>query len=142
MARALALVPFLLAAAALFDAADADALSCQRRIVTRGDDMSKVVALCGEPVSRTDRVVTRSQTIAVGAREGVPIFSTISASVLVSRWVYDFGPLRLMQELTFEDGTLVNLRTLGRGGLTSAARLEPASERLVRVGAIDRRRRG
>ena len=123
MFRALALVPLLLAAAALFDAADARALSCQRRIVTRGDSVAKVVHLCGEPASRVDRNVMRSQTIAQRDVAGAVVYSTISVSVNVSTWVYDFGPLRLMQELTFEDGTLVNLRTLGHG---HRARLEEA----------------
>lgn len=139
MARALALVPFLLAAAALFDAADAEALSCQRRIISRGDPMAKVVALCGEPAQQSQRLVTRSQTIGTRVVNGQAVFSTVSATVQVSKWVYDFGPLRLMRELTFEDGVLVRIRTLGRGGITP--RVEdtgPTARALV----ADRHRRG
>ena len=132
MFRVLTLVPLLLAGAALFDAADAEALSCQRRIISRGDPMAKVLALCGEPAQQTQRLVSRSQTIGTRIVNGQHVFDTISATVEVSKWVYDFGPMRLMRELTFEDGTLVRIRTLGRGGVTQAREeTGPTSQRLV-----------
>ena len=131
MARALALVPFLLAAAALFDAGDAEALSCQRRIIGRGDPMAKVISLCGQPAQQTQRLVTRSQTIGTRVVNGQAVFSTVSASVEVSKWVYDFGPQRLMTELTFEDGVLVRERTLGRGGYQRAEDNGPTAHRWV-----------
>jgi len=138
MARALALVPFLLAAAALFDASDAEALSCQRRIISRGDPMAKVVSLCGQPAQRTQRLVTRSQTVGTRIVNGQALFSTVSATVEVSKWVYDFGPLRLMRELTFEDGVLIQIRTLGRGGYHQADDGGPTARALI----ADRPRRG
>ncbi len=132
MIRALTLVPLLLAGAALFDAADAEALSCQRRIISRGDPMAKVMALCGEPAQQTQRLVTRSQTVGTRIVSGQRVFSTVSATVEVSKWLYDFGPYRLMRELTFEDGTLIRIRTLGRGGVTQAREeTGPTSRRLV-----------
>jgi len=138
MFRVLSLVPLLLAAAALFDAADAEALSCQRRIISRGDPMAKVLALCGQPAQQTQRLVSRSQTIGTRIIDGQTVFDTISATVEVSKWVYDFGPQRLMRELTFEDGTLVRIRTLGRGGVTQAREeTGPTAGRLV----MDRHRR-
>ena len=127
MIRALALLPLLLASMALFDAGEAEALSCQRRIVTRGDSMAKVTALCGDPTTRVERNVTRSQTVARRGPHGSVWYETVRVDVHVAQWVYDFGPLRLMQELTFEDGTLISLRTLGHGH--RADRLDCAGER-------------
>lgn len=138
MFRVLTLVPLLLAGAALFDAADAEALSCQRRIISRGDPMAKVIGLCGEPAQRTSRLVTRSQTVASPVVNGQRVYSTVSATVEVSKWTYDFGRYRLMRELTFEDGTLVRIRTLGRGGIFQADEDDgPSARHLV----ADRRRR-
>lgn len=131
MARALTLVPLLLAAAALFDASDAEALSCQRRIISRGDPMAKVVSLCGQPAQQTQRLLTRSQTVGTQIVNGQAVFQTISATVAVSKWVYDFGPQRLMRELTFEDGVLVRIRTLGRGGLQPAGGDGPTARLLL-----------
>ena len=139
MARSLALVPLLLAAFALFDAASAEALSCKQRLVTRGDPMIRVLRLCGEPDSRVERDVVARQTVGARGYRGV-VLSTVSATVRVSTWIYDFGPLRLMQELTFEDGILVYIRTLGRG-LRASLDEPPDGRATGEPLAVDRRRR-
>ena len=36
-------------------------------------------------------------------------------SVVQERWLYNFGPRRLMREITFQDGLIVQIRTLGYG---------------------------
>jgi hypothetical protein len=43
-------------------------------------------------------------------------------SVRIDVWIYDFGPQRFMEELTFENGILRQLRTLGRGTARGRAR--------------------
>lgn len=115
-------LPLLAAASVLSLASSAEALSCQRRIVARGDSQVRVQQLCGEPAAKNQRVVERSSAVVVPAGNGY-LADSVSVSVLVERWTYDFGPRRSMQELTFEDGVLVNVRTRGYG---TAAGMEAA----------------
>lgn len=116
MFRLLICLSVLLAASSVFPE-EAEALSCSRRIISTGDSDHRVVSLCGEPTSKTTRVVERSVYVR-GPAGGV--FSE-SVSVLVETWIYDFGPRRLTQRLTFEDGVLVRVQT-GRAGVRQRAR--------------------
>ncbi|MEM7605477.1 MAG: DUF2845 domain-containing protein [Myxococcota bacterium] len=93
----------------------ASAMSCQRQIVSRGDYQVRVQRLCGEPAQRIQSTVERARQVLVRTAGGALVANEVRVSVLVERWVYDFGPRRLMRELTFEDGVLVNIRTVGRG---------------------------
>lgn len=105
----------------LFAAApeSASALQCKRRVIDTGESQAYVRALCGEPTSVTSRAVTRTVFGYVrGAGAGAGSSTTVTVQVDV--WVYDFGPNRFMVELTFEDGILVNERTLHYG--TTAGR--------------------
>ena len=125
-----------LAAGLLGFTADAQALSCQKRIVSRGDSQARVRALCGEPVQVDEAVLERSRMVLRAGPGRTVVGDQVAYSVVVAKWTYDFGPQRLMQELTFENGTLTQLRTLGRGGLpTVQAR---ASQRRLPSGAADR----
>lgn len=90
---------------------EVEALSCSRRIISRGDTDHRVLSLCGEPTSKTSRVVERSAYVR-GPAGGV--FAE-SVSVLVETWIYDFGPRRLTQRLTFEDGVLIRVQTGNAG---------------------------
>ena len=46
---------------------------------------------------------------------GVGVGDSETVTVLVEVWVYDFGPQRFMEELTFEDGVLIGSRALSYG---------------------------
>ncbi len=113
-----ALAALVLALGAL-GASSARAMSCQNRLVTVGDAPARVRALCGEPASLTARVEQRSVTVHRRAASGVIVSETISVTVTVERWVYDFGPQRFMRELVFEDGRLLAIHTLGYGTVAS-----------------------
>ncbi len=100
-------------------ASSAHALECGSRIVVRGDREHQVVAVCGEPQS----VMTRTETRTVYGAARTPsghVGSAYTVTVQIDVWIYDFGPSRFMEELTFENGVLVSLRPIGRG--TSAGR--------------------
>ncbi len=116
----LLLLSFVTVAAWSFTS-DAEAMSCQRRIVSRGDSQAKVVTLCGDPMSRTSRTIQNSSSVLVPLAQGGFVAQTQSVSIVQERWVYNFGPRRLMRELTFEDGILVRIRTLGYGSNPPAA---------------------
>lgn len=116
-----ALAVLVLALGAL-GASSARAMSCQNRLVRVGDAPARVRSLCGEPADVTTRVEQRSVTVHRRAASGVIVSETISVAVTVERWVYDFGPQRLMRELLFEDGRLQTIQTLGYGTATREAR--------------------
>ena len=100
----------LAAPAALFGATPAAALECGTRIAVTGDSIAQVRDACGLPASQVRRTELRPRAVPFGWRG-----PTSWISVQVDVWVYDFGPQRFMEELTFEDGVLRAMRTLGRG---------------------------
>jgi len=86
------------------------ALRCGTRLVDVGDTREQVRALCGEPTDVSVRVETRSVHVRVAG--GIV---TQAASVLVETWTLNFGPQRFMKRLTFQDGVVTDIETLGRG---------------------------
>lgn len=124
MHRALVVAALLLSAPLIF-ASTASAMRCGNRLVVVGDASARVRGLCGEPAEITERVVERSRQVYVRGPNGSLIGDRVSVSVVVQRWVYDFGPQRFMRELVFEDGRLVQINTLGYG--TERAELRPSS---------------
>lgn len=106
--------------------ADASAMSCQRRVVSRGDSQARVLQYCGNPATKTERVIQNSSSVLVPLASGGYAMQAQSVSVLQERWVYNFGPRRLMREVTFQDGIIVRIRTLGYGTEQSAPTLEKA----------------
>jgi hypothetical protein len=109
-----------LASACLTVARDvrADSLTCKDRIVSTGDSSYQVRAICGDPDAVTHRVEYRT------IRQRVPVpcgggtcWRTIERAVEVpiEEWTYDFGRNRFIQFVTFEDSTLLSVRTGGYG---------------------------
>lgn len=113
MIRIVSIAAFAFATLAL--GSEAEALSCQRRIVSHGDAMSQVQTLCGDPASRSTRLAEQSRSVFQPGPGGALIADTVTVTTVVETWVYDFGPRRLMQELVFEDGRLRRIRTLSYG---------------------------
>lgn len=116
----------------------AHALRCGTRLVVRGDPSVYVRSICGEPASVTTREVSRTRSVAGRFTPGAVIADSVTVTVLVETWVYDFGPRRFMEELTFEDGTLVTSRPLGYGTRRSAVERPCQRDHLLAV--VDRRR--
>lgn len=81
------------------------------RSVREGDSRDQVVATWGEPTQVTESIVER----AVTQRVSPDLTQRASARVRVERWVYNFGPLRLMQGVVIEDGQVVEVESLGMG---------------------------
>lgn len=94
-------------------AAHADALRCGTRLVTDGDSAAKVVALCGEPTEVRRSSILRRPVMWLYGR---PYYlSDDLVEVPVETWIYNLGPQKLMRQLRFEDGVLVEVKTLGHG---------------------------
>lgn len=99
--------------------APAQALRCGNELVTRGDRTSEVRALCGEPEQIERRSEWRTLGI-VDRRSGAYVETT--EVVDIAEWSYDFGPNRLMRQLRFENGRLVDEDSLGYGNRRPSSR--------------------
>jgi Protein of unknown function (DUF2845) len=89
--------------------AEADSMRCGSKLMTDGDPVAKVEAICGPPAAIERREVLRSY----GYHRGLPVNSSYEVSVEL--WTYNFGPHKLMYRLRFEDGLLVDIDTLSHG---------------------------
>ncbi len=103
-----------LAAGVLFaGAAGADSFRCGTRLVTDGDSMDKVEALCGRPTDIQRREVLQRP---IRWYRGRPYYVSYEpVAIPVEVWTYNLGPRKLMRRLKFEDGLLVDVETLGHG---------------------------
>ena len=113
---------------ALLAPADAWAMRCKNKIVSKGDPQAKVLQYCGEPVTRDRRYIERggyySWRRVAGTGDYVyrdkyykrhyP-YSYLRSEVTVDDWVYNFGPNKLMRRVIFENGIVKKVETLGRG---------------------------
>lgn len=89
--------------------ASADSMRCGSKLLTDGDPLDKVEALCGPPAAVERREILRPY----GYNRGITVHSSYEVSVEL--WTYNFGPNKLMYRLRFEDGLLVDVDTLGHG---------------------------
>lgn len=108
---------------ALLLAEPAAAFRCGTRLVKDGMHEQQVVALCGEPTSR-HHVGYALRGLDLGARRHVspgwtashfPGYGIFTAEVVITEFIYNLGPRKLMRRLVFEGGYLVRIETMGRG---------------------------
>ncbi len=78
-------------------------MRCGSHLITDGMHESEVKALCGEPSS--ERIIGYIGRGHHGYHR----------EVLVTEFVYNFGPRKLMRALRFEGGRLVLIETIGYG---------------------------
>lgn len=91
-----------------------DSLRCGTRLAVAGDAPFQVRTLCGDPddVQRRTELRTVRRAVTLPCRAGYcQTFVEDSITVAVEEWIYDFGPQRFMQFLTFENGRLVYVRS-------------------------------
>ena len=89
------------------------ALRCGTQVVSEGDHKTSVRIKCGEPEAVEEHIIYRTLHLTHhvhGAKIMVPI--------RIEEWLYNFGSRRLMQQLWFENGELVHIRSLGYGYAT------------------------
>jgi hypothetical protein len=103
----------LVACALAAGPASADAFRCGTRLVTDGDSIGKVLSLCGEPTETRRSAILRRPVVWMYGR---PYYvSDDLVEMPVEIWIYNLGPQKLMRQLRFEDGVLVEVKTLGHG---------------------------
>lgn len=118
--RTLPLIACLLAGM-LVPGGAAHALRCEGKLVLEGMLQIEVVEYCGKPTAVRERgFVVRAWTPAELMRrpdaEGVRFGpGNFYQHLLVTEFIYNFGPSRLMRKLRFEGGMLTDIETLGYG---------------------------
>lgn len=104
-------------------AAPAHAFRCKSKIVKDGMHEQQVIAACGQPTTRrTLGYAVRSlnygwREVYAGGfeRRRFPGYAQLSEEVIVTEYIYNFGPRKLMRRLVFEGGVLVSIDTIGYG---------------------------
>ena len=107
--------------AAVLAATPAHAFRCGNRIVAKDMHQAEVRRPCGAPT--TVRHIGRAlRNINVPIRSRLDGWSTgyfpgytFTQEVVVTEYVYNFGPRKLMRRLIFEGGVLVSIESLGYG---------------------------
>lgn len=98
----------------------AAALRCGSALVVEGQSKFEVLQRCGAPAYTDEYTEYR----AGGTNPTIPrpldslgqtYPAPVAREVRIEQWVYNFGPTRLMPTLTFENGRLIKIETLGYG---------------------------
>ena len=106
--------------------APARAFYCGNRLVSPGEPQTLVWYKCGAPDFTTWRVSYRTPSEHHGLGAGTRHFGFRTrhfggaaphgyVPVVIEVWVYNFGPRRFLQELSFENGELIEIEPLGYG---------------------------
>jgi hypothetical protein len=107
-------------------AGSANAMRCSGKIVDRGDHQLRVAGLCGDPDYTEERTVLRfgiprqyarhfGERHYSISREELLIHNRSLVEVRAEVWVFNRGPNRLMREIVFIDGRVVEVNRLGYG---------------------------
>lgn len=95
--------------------ASADSIRCGSQLASEGATQVEVWQRCGEPLSKFSRVEVISDEQKTKNRNGTSAGTVRTITRTIDEWTYNFGPTNFMQLVTFVDGRLVNVRSLGYG---------------------------
>lgn len=84
---------------------------------------AQVIAVCGQPATmRNLGVAVRSYDYSYPRQSSPgwsgyrrPSYGYLAQEVIITEYVYNFGPRKLMQRLIFEGGVLVTIESIGYG---------------------------
>lgn len=100
----------------------AHAFRCGSKLVRDGMHEVQVIAICGKPttmrnIGHTVRAFDYRLYRPRGSNTWYrhPGFGTLATEVVVTEYVYNFGPRKLMRRLIFEGGVLVTIESIGYG---------------------------
>ncbi len=115
---------------ALLAADPAHAFRCKNKLVIDGMHEQQVVAICGQPTTKRhlgyalrgyDPGWRRVSPGGVRQRY-YPSYTHLSEQVLITEYVYNFGPRKFMRRLIFEGGVLQTIETIGYGYVENRSR--------------------
>ena len=101
----------------------AQAFRCGSKLVVEGMHEQQVIAICGEPAARRHLGYAvrpyewrrRNEAGSGWSRSYFGGFGGLAEEVIITEYVYNFGPRKLMQRLIFEGGFLVEIEPIGYG---------------------------
>jgi len=101
----------------------AHAFRCGNKIVIKNMHEQQVLRACGEPTTirhlgyavRYIETPYRRRLSGGISSEYSPGYGHYTQEVVVTEYVYNFGPRKFMQRLVFEGGVLVSIETIGYG---------------------------
>jgi hypothetical protein len=109
------------AAIVLFVSSPAYGFRCGNRIVAEDMHEAEVRRACGAPTTmRHIGSALRNVNVPIQRRNGgwttqyFPGYN-LAQEVIITEYVYNFGPRKLMRRLVFEGGILVSIESLGYG---------------------------
>lgn len=115
----------LLASGILFTNFALAGIRCGTQVVNEGDSSQYVEKVCGSPELKQQRsvVVTRgiegNTSVSNGRRyrlsQNIEQYLEYSEQVIIDEWEYNFGPNRLKQKVTFENGRITSIESAGYG---------------------------
>jgi hypothetical protein len=108
---------------ALLFAEPAAAFRCGSKLVKDGMHEAQVVAVCGRPATMRDLGVAvraydyryRRHSSPGWTEYYSPGYGSYAQEVVITEYVYNFGPRKLMRRLLFEGGVLVSIESIGYG---------------------------
>jgi hypothetical protein len=101
----------------------AAAFRCGSKLVKDGMHEAQVVAICGKPATMRNLGVAVRNYDYRFHRQNSPGWSAytragygyLAQEVIITEYVYNFGPRKLMRRLLFEGGVLVTIESIGYG---------------------------
>lgn len=101
----------------------AAAFRCGSKLVKDGMHEVQVIAVCGQPATmRNLGVAVRSYDYRYNQQSSPgwsgysrPGYGYLAQEVIITEYVYNFGPRKLMRRLIFEGGVLVTIESIGYG---------------------------
>jgi hypothetical protein len=109
MKTSLALLAMLLVPSLLM----AGSIRCGSRLILRGSTSAELMQFCGDPAQ-----VDKHSAYTGSASRLSPEGSVVAGSaeeISVEIWTYNFGPDSLMERVRIENGTVVQIDSLGYG---------------------------
>ncbi len=107
----------------LMFAEPAHAFRCGSKLVKDGMHEAQVVGVCGKPTTRRNLGMAVRNYDYRSRRQTSPGWSSnrnigygyLVEEVIITEYVYNFGPRKLMRRLIFEAGVLVTIESIGYG---------------------------
>ena len=107
----------------------AHAFRCKSKIIMDGMHEQQVIAACGKPTTMRHLGYTvqgynigyrSSYPGGINTGRSYPGYSNLHQQIIITEYVYNFGPRKFMRRLIFEGGVLVTIESIGYGYLEKA----------------------
>ena len=107
----------------------AHAFRCKSKLIMDGMHEQQVIAACGKPTTmRHLGYAVRGYNIGyrssypggINTGRSYPGYGNLHQQVVITEYVYNFGPRKFMRRLIFEGGVLVTIESIGYGYLEKA----------------------